>query len=77
MDNLFLSSLNIGEGGVIDKVITSNLKIKRRLLELGFVSGTRVSVLSRSSLGEVILVEIIGYCISIRKSLANYIILKK
>lgn len=39
-----LDTMNIGEVGIIDK-IDSNLNIKHRLLEMGFVSGEKIECL--------------------------------
>lgn len=69
-----LSKCKVGQlrkMAVIDK--TAPDKIKRRLLELGFTSGQNIKLARKSLFGETFLVEIRGYCLSIRKSVAEYI----
>lgn len=51
-------------------------KVKRRLLELGFTSGQMIKVVKKSILGETYLIELRGYCISMRKSLAQFLIVE-
>ncbi|MBQ8908826.1 MAG: ferrous iron transport protein A [Clostridia bacterium] len=56
----------------IDKA--APLKIKRRLLELGFTCGQAVKIIRKSLFGQTYLIEIRGYLLSIRKSLTDYIV---
>lgn len=51
-----------------------DLKIKQRLLELGFVSGANISIQQKSILGDVLLVNVNNYLMAIRKDIAKYII---
>lgn len=67
-----LHNLKVGESGYIVN-IKGNLKIKNRLLELGFTKGTLVKILNISSLKQSYLVEIRGYILAIRKSIAEII----
>lgn len=52
------------------------IKIKRRLCDLGFVEGEKLSLLNKSLLGKVFLVEICGYIISVQKNILNYLNLR-
>lgn len=52
-------------------------KIKRRILELGFVKESIVKISHVSMLGEVLLVEINGYLMSLRSDIAKYILVEK
>lgn len=63
-----LSNLKVGETGYITSV-NGNLKLKTRLLELGFTKGTLVRVLNISSLKNSYLVEIRGYILALRRVL--------
>lgn len=54
-----------------------SLKIKRRLLELGFVKDTIITLTEKSFLNEVLLVELNGYCLSLRSDIAKHIIVEK
>lgn len=75
---LYLYQLNkgnfcqiIGYGNKID------YKLKKRLLELGFNLGTILKLNEKSFLKNVVLVEINGYILSLRKSVAKEILIKK
>lgn len=59
---------------VIDK--KAPLKVRRRLAELGFVSGQLLKVERKSFLGETYLIEIRGSCLSVRKALAKFLIVE-
>ena len=52
------------------------MQIKRRLLELGFISGQLVKIAKKSILGETYLLEIRGYYISMRKSLTGFVLVE-
>lgn len=62
-----LFKLKIGEAGYITK-IGGSLKVKNRLMELGFVKGTLVRILNISALKQSFLVEIRGYILALRAS---------
>ena len=49
------------------------IKIRRRLLELGWTNGQRVKILRRSFFGQTFLIEIRFFCLSVRKNLAEYV----
>lgn len=69
-----ISKLKINETAEIlfyDENIEKN--IKRRLLELGFITGQKIKLLQTSFLGDVLLLEINGYLISLRNNIANKI----
>jgi len=70
--SLNLSNLSAGESGYITK-INEKLKIKTRLLELGFTKGTLVRVLNVSSLKNSYLLEIRGYILAIRHNAVKLI----
>ncbi len=53
------------------------LKIKRRLLELGFTIGTSSRILRKSLLGRAYLVELRGFTLSMRKNILEYILVEK
>ncbi len=67
-----LSNLKVGETGYITSV-NGNLKLKTRLLELGFTKGTLVRVLNISSLKNSYLVEIRGYILALRRGVIKLI----
>lgn len=52
-------------------------KIVRRLYDLGFTLGQRVKLVRKSLLGKTFLVEIRGYTLSLRDSVANIILIEE
>lgn len=50
--------------------------VRRRLFDLGFTKGQTVKKIQKSLLGKVILVEIRGYLLSIRSSIARSILVE-
>ena len=52
----------------------ASLKIKRRLIELGFTQNVKIKVKYRSLLGQAYLVELRGYTLSIRKDIAGFVL---
>lgn len=67
-----LSNLNSGESGYITN-ISGNLKLKTRLMELGFTKGTLVKILNISSLKQSYLIEIRGYILALRKNVISLV----
>lgn len=67
-----LTQLSPKQAGYITN-IKGNLKIKTRLLELGFTKGTLVKVLNVSSLKNSYLLELRGYILALRKSAVKLI----
>lgn len=47
--------------------------VRRRFFDLGFTHGQKVKKVRSSLLGKVILVEIRGYLLSVRSSLAKFL----
>ena len=70
-DNLFLSTIKIGETVVISSVKDSSLKVK--LMEMGLIVGKRMTVLFRAPLGDPIAYDVEGYILSLRIDEANQI----
>lgn len=52
---------------------TQNIGVSRRLSELGFFHGARVKVLCFSALKKTVLIEIEGYALSLRSSVASLV----
>ena len=51
------------------------IKIKRRLLELGFTKGQSVKVVRKSLIGKTFLVELRGYTLTLRQDVAKLILI--
>ncbi len=76
MDNLF--SLSNGETNVPYKIkkIVGDIKIKRRLLDLGFVD-TTVKILKKSTLRGVFLLEIRHFVLALKQNeVQNIMVIK-
>lgn len=72
--SIFLNQIKKGECvQVLGFGVGLNDKIKRRLLELGFLKNTQVTLSQKSFLSEVLLLELNGYTISLRSDIAKYI----
>ena len=67
-----LSELNTGERGVIVKVYGHG-SFRKRIIEMGFVRGSKVKVILNAPLRDPIEYEIIGYKISLRREEADKI----
>lgn len=52
-------------------------KICRRFCDFGITKGERIKVKAKSLLKRVLLIEIRGYILSIKSSLAKYILVEK
>ena len=73
MDNL--SNASCGKFYSVKGIEPSSpIKIKRRILELGFTSGQNVKLIRKSLLGKAYLVELRGFTITIRKDIAKMIL---
>ena len=59
--------------GVAD---SAPLKMKRRLLELGFTRGQKVRVVRKSLLKRAYLVEVRGFTLSVRRDIAQYLLVR-
>jgi len=58
----------------IDK--SYNLKIFRRLAELGIIKGEKITLLKKSFLNKTLLIKIKGYALLISSEIANQILIK-
>lgn len=67
-----LSELNTGEKGVIVKVLGHG-GFRKRLIEMGFISGKRVLVILNAPMKDPIEYEILGYRVSLRREEAALI----
>ena len=70
-----LSSLTPGECGIVESIAHKS-KIKRRLLDLGIVPGTKISCVIKSPLGDPTAYFVRGALIALRCSDACDIIIR-
>lgn len=71
-----LSELPLNTVGIIDK-LNCNGNIKRRMLDLGLISGTKIRPIFKSPSGDPVAYEIRKTLIAIRKEDSQYIILQQ
>ncbi len=74
LQGLSLNELRPGKTGIIRKIL-ANGRLKKRLLQMGFVSGERVSLVDYAPLGDPIRFLVKGYHLSLRKEEAQNIII--
>ena len=70
-----LSSLRVGEGAEVERVEAATSSDERavtmRLLEMGFVPGTHVSVVKVAPFGDPLELQVRGYHVSLRRAEAS------
>ena len=72
MENKAISSLKTGQSAkILGFSVGLDLKTKRRLLELGFVKDTFVTLEKKSMLSKVFLLSLNGYLLCVRKHIAK------
>ena len=67
-----LDQLSPGQTGKVIK-ITGNGPLRRRLLDMGITSGTHITVVKESPLGDPVEYQLRGYRLSLRKTEAKLI----
>jgi Fe2+ transport system protein FeoA len=72
MQNRSLSELEVGESGRV-VAVDGDRQVKRRLLEMGLLPGTRVDVVRVAPLGDPVELRLRGYALSIRRVEASRI----
>ncbi len=57
--------------------ISGKASLRRKLLDMGIVSGTSIELIRHAPLGDPVQIKIKGYHLSLRKSEASHIFIKK
>lgn len=70
-----VNKLSIGSSGIVDYVFGEN-DFTKRLLALGCIEGTKITVKKVAPLGDPIIVNFRGFDIALRKREAEYIKIK-
>ncbi len=70
-----LSSLEIGEGGVVSRIVADG-GLKRRILEMGLVPGTGIRMERKAPLNDPVSVWFRGYELSLRVDAANAVMVR-
>ena len=63
-----LCELKKGEKGKVIAINTNNIKLRRRILDMGLTLGTQVKIKKIAPFGDPISVELRGYELCLRKS---------
>lgn len=77
MNETTLNMMQPGDVGIVDKILTTDPKLRMRLLELGLLRGTTIEIVRFAPLGDPIEIKIRGYRLSIRKEEAESVVLSK
>ena len=72
-----LSQAKFGVVYCIEKIDNISFKIKRRLYELGLLPNHRVVVVRASLLKKAYLIEVGGYCLTLRRTIMDSIKVSK
>ncbi len=64
---MFLFDLKEGESGIITRV-RGRGAFRKRIVEMGFIGGKKVTMIKRAPLGDPVEYNIMGYLVSLRKS---------
>lgn len=67
-----LSSLKIGDTGIVCE-ISKQSNIRRRLMDMGILPGTKIALEGKAPMGDPIEIRIRGYKLTLRKSEADCI----
>lgn len=70
-----LNDLSVGEESLVLKVLGAG-PIRRRLMDMGVVKGTKISVEKIAPMGDPIEVKVKGYSLTFRKEDAKNIIIE-
>jgi len=71
-----LSDLKVGQVGVIVDIIGGSPRLRRRILDMGLVRGTRIKVVRVAPLKDPIEFQTSGYNLSLRRDEAKNIIVE-
>ena len=68
--------MKLGQEGIVLKVDVRSEVVKRHLLEMGVVRGTRIKVINVAPMGDPISIGLRGYELAVRKDEARYILVE-
>lgn len=72
-----LSELEPGDQATVVKLVTTESRLRRRLLDMGVVAGTELIVERLAPLGDPVEIEMNGFHLSLRKDEAAAVIVKR
>ena len=71
-----LSELRIGQKGIVLDINIPDKMVKKHLMEMGLIKGTKLKVVKIAPTGDPICIEIRGYELALRKSEAKSVIVE-
>lgn len=77
MDHATLNSLLPGERGVIERIESTTLSVRQRLLEMGLTKGTDIEMIRFAPMGDPIEISVRGYRLSLRRIEAESVIVRR
>ncbi len=75
MKEMSLKNMPEGSAGLVKRITTQGM-VRRRLMDLGLVPGSRVEVVRRSPLGDPVAYKIRGAIIALREEETDRVIVK-
>ena len=76
MSVVSLDQLEIGQSGKVIKIEGSTEQLRRRLIDMGIISGTQILMCKRAPMGVPIEIRLRGYQLTIREADAKNITLE-
>ncbi len=76
MSVVSLDQLKIGQSGKVIKIEGSTEQLRRRLIDMGIISGTQILMCKRAPMGDPIEIRLRGYQLTIREADAKNITLE-
>lgn len=70
---MILTKIKANQNVKVKLINTDDIKIKRRLCDLGIYSGESITVLKTSILKKVILIAVKNYCLCLKSAIAETI----
>ncbi|MBI5464233.1 MAG: ferrous iron transport protein A [Ignavibacteriales bacterium] len=72
-----LQTLRVGDCAVVRRVNSPNSNLRRRLLEMGLVTGSKISLVRFAPLGDPLEISLRGYRLSLRKEEASRVLVER
>jgi len=70
---VMLNQLQRGDRCIVTELIGDNHELKRKLLDMGIIAGTKIEVTAIAPLGDPITIKALGYSLSLRRSEAAHV----
>lgn len=71
-----LNELQVGENATVESVDVQS-RVRRRLMDMGIVKGTKISVSGKAPMGDPIELRVRGYNLTLRKNEAKDVMVER